>query len=133
MLYLADTEATAVAEVGGSGILVHVARLKYQGAIKVLDLSFSDSEDEHSDLVQCLARSALCSAPRKGDGWDRPEYVFSRFIADCALKSGFEAIQYSSTKSGAASNFVILAPPVELEKFLILNSQSVLGSEKSSE
>jgi hypothetical protein len=50
------------------------------------------------DSLAVLAYSALTSAPRHGDGWSRAEYVFSRFVADCARHAGFDAIRYPSTR-----------------------------------
>jgi hypothetical protein len=52
----------------------------------------------------------LCAAPRQGEGWNKPEYVFSRFVADCALHAGFHAIRYGSTKDPHGENLVLLQP-----------------------
>ncbi|MQW72042.1 RES domain-containing protein [Sinorhizobium medicae] len=57
-----------------------------------------------------MANSVLVAAPRIDRGWLRPEYVFSRFVADCAKSAGFEAIRYASTKSGDGENYVLLSP-----------------------
>ena len=32
------------------------------------------------------------------NGYDKPAYIFSRFIADCAKSAKFDAIKYPSTK-----------------------------------
>lgn len=80
------------------------------GALKVLDLATPyDSHEDHSDLLNALAFSALLSTPQDGTGYKKPAYVFSRFVADCARSAGFDAIRYPSTRASAKSyNLVIL-------------------------
>jgi hypothetical protein len=115
MLYLADTEETARREVATAGEPFHVAAIEFDLALKVLDLDLRDDVDgEAEEILQCLARSALCAAPRTGEGWDRKEYVFSRFVADCARHAGFDAIRYGSTKYSSGMNIVILEPAEDL-------------------
>jgi hypothetical protein len=81
---------------------------------KVLELTISDDVDGDDDeVIQCLARSALCAAPRKSEGWDRPEYVFTRFVADCARHAGFGAIKYGSVQRSDGVNVVVLEPPTD--------------------
>lgn len=111
MLYLAIARATALAEVGVVGQHLHVAELAVDAPLRVLDLRVQeDADDEEAPLIQLLARSALLSAPRKADGWDRPEYVFSRFVADCARHAGYDGIRYGSTKDPFGENLVLLEP-----------------------
>lgn len=114
MLYLADSANTVKGEMRASeGI--SIATLEIDVACKVLDLSISDEIDGDDDeVIQCLARSALSAAPRLSDGWDRPEYVFTRFVADCARHAGFGAIRYGSVQAHEGANVVLLAPPVDL-------------------
>jgi hypothetical protein len=112
MLYLAAAEGTALAEVASVGVPHHVAGLALNTQLKVLDLLLKDDVESNAEtLIQCLARSALCAAPRVGEGWLKPEYVFSRFLADCARHAGFDAIRYGSTKDPNGSNLVLLVPP----------------------
>lgn len=112
--YLADSRVTAVAEMGLVEEPLHVASLEIDMEIKVLDLTVSnDIDDEWGELRQCLARSALCAAPKAGQGWDSPEYIFTRFVADCAIHGGFGAVRYGSTK-GDGANIVILNLPPDL-------------------
>lgn len=111
MLYLATSHRTALAEVGVVGDHMHVAELTINVTLKVLDLRVKDEpEDATATLFQLLARSALLAAPRQASGWDRPEYVFSRFVADCARHAGYGAIRYGSTKNPFGENLVILEP-----------------------
>ncbi len=113
MLYVADSPLTVWVEMRCSEP-VHVAKLELNMSLKLLNLSVSDDVDgEDDEVIQCLARSALCAAPRTSDGWDRPEYVFSRFVADCARHGGYGAIRYGSVQDSRGSNMVVLDPPVD--------------------
>ena len=67
--------------------------------IKTLDLiDIELDDDEEQELLSALCFSALASAPENGEGWDKPTYVFTRFLADCATYAGFDAIKYPSTR-----------------------------------
>jgi RES domain-containing protein len=115
MLYLAELEATALAEIASPDEACHVAAIDFDIELKLLDLNLSDEvEGEAKEVIQCLARSALCAAPRSGQGWDRKEYVFTRFVADCARHAGFDAIRYGSTRDKAGINLVLLDPSEDL-------------------
>lgn len=112
MLYLADDEETALAEIVQPGGEYLIAELTIRRPWKVLDLFHLDEEDHDEEawpLLNLLARSALGSAPRTGAGWVRKEYAFTRFIGDCAKAAGYDAIRYASTK-GWGSNYVVLEP-----------------------
>lgn len=115
MIYLAAAEKTAFAEITAPGGSFHVAEMIWNSPLKILDLQLkSHAETRAEELLQCLARSSLCSAPRLDQGWEKREYVFTRFVADCALHAGFDAIRYGSTKDRDGSNLVILAPPADI-------------------
>ncbi len=111
MLYLADSSTTAAAEIRAGLSKIHVASLEIATPATILDLCISDEIDSgDQDTMQTLARSTLCAAPRVSEGWDRPEYVFSRFVADCARYAGFTVIRYGSVQDPSGTNFVILDP-----------------------
>jgi hypothetical protein len=115
MIYLADAEKTAFAEIATPGVRFHVAELSLNLSLKILDLRLKpEAETRAENLIQCLARSSLCSAPRVGEGWVKREYVFTRFVADCARYAGFDAISYGSTKDSSGSNLVLLTPPNDI-------------------
>jgi len=59
-------------------------------------------------VMAALMYSNLAAAPSDGEGWDRPEYVLTRFVADCARIAGIDAIQYSSTRPGSGASLVLL-------------------------
>lgn len=114
MRYLADSPNTVKGEMRASES-VSIATIELNFGCKILDLSITDDVGgEDDEVIQCLARSALSAAPRISDGWDRPEYVFTRFVADCARHAGFGAIRYGSVQDNEGSNVVLLAPPSDL-------------------
>jgi RES domain-containing protein len=113
MLYLASSHDTVKGEMRTSEA-ISVAEIEIDLPCRVLDLSISDDiADDDDEVIQCLARSALCAAPRQSEGWDRHEYVFTRFVADCARHAGFGAIRYGSVQDRSGVNVVILEPPAE--------------------
>ena len=108
VLYLGDSKETCFHEL--RGIHCAIAEIALDGDLKVLDLATPyDSHEDQSDLLNSLAFSALLSTPQEATGYQKPAYVFSRFVADCARSSGFDAIRYPSTRASAqAYNLVIL-------------------------
>ncbi|WP_143275304.1 RES family NAD+ phosphorylase [Bradyrhizobium canariense] len=111
MLYLADSPKTVQREMRASEP-ISIGEIELDFPSKVLNLMISDDiGDDDGEVIQCLARSALCAAPRQSEGWDRPEYVFTRFVADCALHNGFGAIKYGSVQYSEGVNVVVLKPP----------------------
>ncbi|MCL8384303.1 RES family NAD+ phosphorylase [Xanthobacter aminoxidans] len=126
MLYLAGSVDTVKGEMRASeGIAV--AEIELDLPCRVLDLMIADYIDGDDDeVIQCLARSALCMAPRKSDGWDRPEYVFTRFVGDCARHAGFGAIRYGSVQDSQGVNVVVLKPPADFSACARLISVQVI-------
>ncbi len=128
MLYLADSLPTTIAEIGTPGQSFCVATLGLKSKFKVLDLIINEPDEPKWELLGAIAASALMSAPRTGDGWVKKEYIFTRFVADCAIDAGFDAIRYGSTKLNTGYNYVLVKPPEDISKlFQILDSQSILG------
>jgi hypothetical protein len=109
MLYLAGDLETAFREIAVKGEKYAVAELHISAFWKILDLIDLDEEDEAWPLLAAIARSALGAAPRTGRGWLKREYVFTRFVGDCAKSAGFDGIRYGSTK-GRGENIVLLEP-----------------------
>jgi len=68
-------------------------------------LEFGDDSD---GILNAAAWSSLMSSPAEGEGWYKPHYVFTRFIADCAISAGFDAIKYPSVRYGQKCNIVLL-------------------------
>ncbi|MBY3435332.1 RES family NAD+ phosphorylase [Rhizobium laguerreae] len=120
MLYLASTPEVAAAEIGMPGELCHIAELTTCRELVFLDLTGIDEDTPGYELMGPLASSALVAAPRSGEGWQKKQYVFSRFIADCARSAGYDAIRYASTKNEEGTNIVILIPPLEIDRLVFL-------------
>ncbi|TIV60519.1 RES family NAD+ phosphorylase [Mesorhizobium sp.] len=122
MLHLASTPEVAGAEIGLPGEPRHIAELVTSRALILLDLVDVDEDATGFELMAPLAVSALLAAPRSGEGWLKRQYVFSRFVADCARAAGYEAIRYASTKNVDGTNVVILVPPLRIEVLVSLKS-----------
>ena len=126
MLYLADSIATTIAEIGAAGEEFYVAALEIQGNYRILDLIVEDLDEPERELLGAIAASALMAAPRTGEGWVKKEYVFTRFVADCAIAAGFDGIRYGSTKRGTGLNYVLLAPPKDISAIATLTKVEVI-------
>ncbi|WP_127088288.1 RES family NAD+ phosphorylase [Aquabacter cavernae] len=124
MLYLADAGAVAASELGAVGQACFVGTLRILAPLKIFDLISPDGGSVDSDLFDALANSALLAAPRTGDGWVKRQYVFSRFVADCARAAGFHAIRYGSTKMQTGVNYVILDTPDDLASLVRLEGHA---------
>lgn len=112
MLYLASSAGIAAAELGQPSEPCFVGTLRLLEPLRILDLADID-EESSNELLRALAVSALIAAPRTDNGWVKRQYVFSRFVADCARSAGFDAIRYRSMKQEDGSNYVLLNPPEE--------------------
>lgn len=107
VLYLASSHKVAFMEVGEPERGVLVASVSINDPLRILDLT---TEELPSDLLRAITASSLLSAPTSGEGWDKPEYRFSRFVADCARHAGYSAIMYPSIADASGMNLVVLAP-----------------------
>lgn len=97
-LYLSDSPKTCLHEINNE--VCAVAEIGFNEKLKILDLVEPyDNHKDCSDLLNALVYSALLSEPRNVEGFRQTEYVFSRFIADCARSAGFDAIKYPSTRA----------------------------------
>ncbi len=109
VLYTASDLETCFREV--REVLCYIAEFKLNKEVKILNLSQpSESHEKFEDELSALVFSSLMSRELETEGYHKPCYVFSRFIADCAKLAGFDAIKYPSTKVvGANFNLVILS------------------------
>lgn len=97
VLYLASDKSTCYHEVGKQ--LCYVAECQIMEEIKVLDLTEPyKAHQKHESILNALIFSALMSKKISTKGYNKPAYIFSRFIADCAKSANFDAIKYPSTK-----------------------------------
>lgn len=130
-LYMASDAATCFHELRKNESVV--AKIGIIRPLKILDLTYEFGEDEsHNSLFQTLAYSALVSGTQEDNGSYKPMYVFTRFIRDCALDAGFDAIKYFSTRSPMCFNLVLLSnervPPSDLQ----VESWSVYSAKHAS-
>ncbi len=120
VLYLASSEGVCRAEMRDAENLF-IAKFRLPIPMKILDLmSPHEAEGEHSDILSFIVFSALLSAKSQDKGFSRPEYVFSRFVKDCAKSAGFDAIRFPSTRVGSARfNLVVINQELTLAKHAI--------------
>ncbi|QZA76380.1 RES family NAD+ phosphorylase [Deefgea tanakiae] len=119
-LYLASDAQTCFYELRNVDCMI--AKLTITQPLKILDLTreYGRDEEEHESLFSTLAYSAFMSARQDETGWHKPMYVFTRFVRDCALQAGFDAIKYHSTRSNSSFNIVLLSDnSVPLESIVI--------------
>jgi RES domain-containing protein len=119
VLYLSSSAAIAYAEIGKPHDGCLVADVKLKHALKILDLA---SQELPSDLLQAATASALLSAPAEKDGWEKPEYTFSRFVADCAVSAGFTALRYPSVANAEGFNLVLFSPSANWPEVAVVGS-----------
>ena len=105
VLYLAKTQKTCILELGNPAEGLWGAQIRILKSLKILSLSTPEMDTE---VLAGLVASSLISAPAHGAGWNKPEYVFSRFVSDCAHKAGYDAITYPSTRDPQGENLVLL-------------------------
>jgi RES domain-containing protein len=111
-LYLASDLQTAFLEMRSPQYDFYAVELVISSPLKVLDLTKIEEGKIEHDILAAVLYSSLLSTPRDTEQFDCPQYVFSRFVADCARAAGFGAIRYPSTRATQGHNLVLL-PPVE--------------------
>jgi RES domain-containing protein len=129
VLYLASDERTCWEECRRPKSRFFVMEFSVQSLL--LLLNFSDF-DELSNLLSALIYSSLMSNPTESDGWSRPEYVLTRFVADCARAAGVDGIVYPSCQDSGGDNVVLLDPskwesalkPVRITEFFSRHARS---------
>lgn len=130
MLYAASSVTVAAAELGRPGDLAYVGELRIMSELLVLDLVDLEEGIAGFELMKALASSALLLAPNTGEGWLKRQYIFSRFVADCARAAGFDAIRYGSTKHVSGNNIVVLDPPDDLSTLAtLIGFREITGGE----
>lgn len=107
VLYLAEDEKTCFFEMRAPKEGIMLAEFEISARVKILDLMDENLED--NNIIQAIRCSSLLSSPDEGDGWNKPQYVFTRFVADATRAAGFEAIRYPSVRrSFEGHNLVFL-------------------------
>jgi len=95
----------------------YIAELAVEKEIRILDLTATyENHNKHSYLLDTLVYSSLISAKQDETGSFRPQYIFSRYIADCAKYVGFDAIKYPSTRTNIDSfNLVLINGDISIK------------------
>ncbi|MTI70526.1 MAG: RES domain-containing protein [Firmicutes bacterium] len=106
VIYLGDQVETCFCELRKPQEGLAVAEISIKNELKVLDL-IENSLVEKS-VLNTIVWSSLMSSPVEGEGWYKPHYIFTRFVADCAIDAGFDAIKYPSVRFGEGYNLVLL-------------------------
>lgn len=119
VLYLASSAKVAHGETTSADESCLVATITLTERQKVLDLA---TDELPSNLLQAVTASALLSSPKNGEGWYKPEYAFSRFVADCAMDAGFTAIRYPSVADSTGYNLVVLTTKREWGDAVVIES-----------
>ena len=105
-LYAATTKQLAFLEVvPNHKIRASMATIRILKELKILDITDLFSHD--TNIYRAILASSLLVNPPGGNGWNKPGYIFTRFIADCAIYLGFDGIKYKSNISPHGSNLVI--------------------------
>jgi len=108
-LYVATSDKICLKEIGAYKTeSACVAKIKLLKPLKILDLTDYDGMQYDSDLYKTIVSSSLIYNSPSNDSWERPEYVFTRFVADCAIFTDFDAIKYKSRYEFEGFNYVIL-------------------------
>lgn len=112
VLYLGSDEETCYRELSRPEVGVCIAKISLTRKVALLDLCCIDGSagPEEQEVLETLIVSSLMTAPVSNAGWCRPEYVFTRFVADCARVAGFDGIKYPSSRWQRGHNLVILCP-----------------------
>lgn len=105
-LYTATTKKLAFLEtVPDTKISASMATIKILKKLKILDITDIGAYDD--DIYRAIMSSSLLVNPPGGKGWNKPGYIFTRFIADCAIYLGFDGIKYNSSYNFDGSNLVV--------------------------
>lgn len=129
-LYLADSGETCFHELRQA--VCAIAEISFHLEIKILDLVDPyESHGPDTELLNALVFSALLSTPSETKGYQKPAYVFSRFVADCARDSGFDGIRYPSTRTAEGShNLVVWNRDLSLGQGSQIKKMSVFDGEQ---
>ena len=116
VLYLSSDPNTCYEEKGRQACII--AEIQINKTLKILDLiNPFNAHEQFGDVLASLVYSALMSAKASDKGWHKPQYIFSRFVSDCARKAGIQAIKYPSTRITKTNyNLVIVDIKFSLEK-----------------
>jgi hypothetical protein len=123
VLYLADEEATCWEECRRPDGPFSIASFAFTRPVRILDLS---EPEEMKGIMAPVLYSNLAAAPSNGQGWDRPEYILTRFVADCARVAKIDAIRYLSTRTGRGTNVALLKGETAMDHVKLTSFKSLV-------
>ncbi len=121
-LYLADSHETCWEECRRPRGAFSIATVIFSKPVRLLDLS---EPEEMAGVLAPVMYSNLAAAPRERSGWDKPEYVLTRFVADCARFAGMDGIRYCSTRTGSGINVVLFKSDNAMEYVQVVGFDGV--------
>jgi hypothetical protein len=121
VLYTSSDPETCFEELRRPTKPLYIARLRLKKELRLLDFHASE---EKSDLLTALFTSSILSGPGDTDGWNQPQYILSRFVADCTKAAGLDGIGYPSVRQAKGYNIAVLhdaawSDIVEVEEILL--------------
>ncbi|WP_439484312.1 RES family NAD+ phosphorylase [Cyclobacterium plantarum] len=114
-LYLANSKETAIKEVVNdeNSLLVWCQEFEIKEKVKsILDLSFdwmNLTPSTSALLLSLKTKNTIDRSDRNKEFW-RPDYYITRYIMDCAKRTGYNGIKYNSTKDSLEHNIVLFSP-----------------------
>lgn len=134
-LYLSTEKETALKEVIDRSCIVWLTSVTLAKPVEqILDLDVDWTEDfspSSSILLHALIiGNSLTRSDRNRENWT-PDYYLTKFIMDCARKSGYNGIRYRSAKSPGSSNYVLFHP--DMIQFKRLGKPRLVVFKKSDE
>lgn len=91
----------------------YMAQFEITKPLKILDLTDINGDLHYGELYKSIIYSSLIYNSPGSDGWNKPEYIFTRFIADCAVHLSFDVIKYKSRYTNKGGNFVIFNDKID--------------------
>jgi hypothetical protein len=109
--YISDDKETAIYESLGvdEPSLIWIQKFELTTIDNVLDLSYNWDHlgPSTSTLLVALHDSSVLEQSNENKERWKPDYYITRFIMDCAKKSGYNGIRYNTTKNSIGKNTVL--------------------------
>jgi RES domain-containing protein len=105
VIYAANNNETCFNELRKPEKHLYIAEFGIKENLKLLNLNNIEDYDE-SELLQAIVISSVISSKADDNSKHKPEYYFTRFIADCCKYLKFDGIIYPSVQIGIGKNFV---------------------------
>ncbi|WP_394871419.1 RES family NAD+ phosphorylase [Clostridium butyricum] len=128
-IYLGDSPGTCFIELRKPNDGIMVAEIIISKRIKILDLIDIEDEYDEDSALRGVIWSSLMASPDEGEGWYKPQYIFTRFIADCASYAGFDAIIYPSVRGSDSRHNIVILDGIKNEENLLIGNIKKITNE----